>query len=193
MPIFQHPTRGRVLFIHIPKTAGSSVEKWLQAHGFELEKLNNWDGTHAQHATKETYDQWGEFDYKFTIVREPLARFVSSMGFRGIQPGDADRTARDIIQKFPKRRRLLQHWSNHLTPQIEFLDDDVEIFRFEQDFSTSISEALELPGPLPHENPSRYPTAPHHLTIDTQMKIIEIYKDDYEALGYPMEVRGNKT
>ena len=191
MPIFEHPTKGRVLFIHIPKTGGSSIERWLQDAGYQLDKLNHWSGDNHQHATYETWKEWGEFDYKFTVVREPLARFVSALGFRVIQPGDADVRTREILQKQQKNARvLLPHWGNHLTPQVEFVDDTVEIFRFDQDFFEGISKALDIPGPFPHENKSRTDAAPHHLTVETQLKIINLYKDDYERFGFPMEVRG---
>lgn len=64
----------KLLFVHIPRTAGSSVEKFFdyQLHGKYLPH-------NAQHSTLEEYD--GGYDledyFKFTIVRNPWDRLLS--------------------------------------------------------------------------------------------------------------------
>jgi len=186
MPIFNHKTKGRVLFIHIPKTAGASVEQWLQDAGYNLDKLNYWDGEKNQHATKKVYDTWKDFDYKFTIVRHPLERFVSALGFRTIHAGDAEKQARDILRKY-ERGIMPQSWGNHLQPQVDFLSDDVKIFRFEDNFFAEISKALNIPGPYPHENKSRTTASHTDLSDEIKQKLLKIYAEDYKVLGYNIE------
>ena len=132
MPIFNHPTKGRVLFIHIPKTAGSSINEWLRNAGYKLDKLVSWSGWDHQHAPKKIYDTWGSFDYKFAIVRHPLDRFVSALGFRTIHQKDADKIASDLIKQY-KNDKLPAQWGNHLQPQIDFVDDDTQVFKFEEE------------------------------------------------------------
>lgn len=186
MPIFNHRIKGKVLFIHIPKAAGSSIEKWLRDRSYTLDKLCTWNGAHNQHAPKEVYETWGDFDYKFTIVRHPLERFVSALGHRTIHAGDADRIARDILKKYEKGI-LPQQWGNHLQPQVDFLSDDVEIFRFEDDFFREIGNTLDIPGPYPHENKTRTTVSHEHLSEDVKQTILRIYAEDYKVLGYEQE------
>lgn len=188
MPIFNHPNKGRILFIHIPKAAGSSVEKWLRDRSYKLSRLCTWDGANHQHATKIVYETWGDFDYKFTVVRHPLERFVSALGHRVIHAGDADTRARDILTKYEKNI-LPREWGNHLQPQVDFLDDDVEIFKFEEDFFPAIGKALgiPIPDPHPHENKSRTNVQASDLSEEVRQRIYEIYKEDYKVLGYDVE------
>ena len=186
MPIFQHPTRGRVLFIHIPKTGGSSIEAWLRSHGYTLDKINTWDGPTNQHAPREVYSQWGHFDYKFTVVREPLTRFISTLGFRMIHAVDGERIATEILDSL-HRNKLEVNWGNHFQPQVDFIDDDVEIFKFEENFFHSVSGALKILGPFPHENKSRTTVAAEHLSDKTIARIRQRYQQDYNTFGYEIQ------
>ena len=66
----------KILFIHIPRTGGSSVEKYFSFSGdSNLKKIDT-----AQHVTlKEYCDSYENLDeyYKFSIVRNPWDRLVS--------------------------------------------------------------------------------------------------------------------
>jgi Sulfotransferase family len=186
MPILHHKRKGRVLFIHIPKAAGSSVEKLFRDRSYKIEKLGSWDGPNQQHAVKTVYETWGEFDYKFTIVRHPLERFVSALGYRTIHAGDADTQARDVLKKY-ENGLLPASWGNHLQPQVDFLSDDVEIFRFEDDFLSEIGKVFDLPGPYPHENKSRTTVTHKDLSDDVKATVLRIYAEDYKVLGYEAE------
>ncbi len=183
MPIFDHPDKGRVLFIHIPKTAGSSVEKWLRNAGYKLQKICTWNGPKYQHAPRDIYETWGKFDYKFTIVRHPLERFVSALGFRTVHAGDANKIARDVLEQYKKSIRTID-WGNHLQPQVDFLSDDVEIFRFEDDFFPQLSKVFDIPRPFPHENKTRTTTSHSDLSEEIKQEILRIYAEDYKMFGY---------
>jgi len=176
MPIFNHKTKGRV----------SSVEKLFRDRDYKIEKLGSWDGPNQQHAPREVYETWGEFDYKFTIVRHPLERFVSALGYRTIHAGDADTQARDVLSKYEKGL-LPMSWGNHLQPQVDFLSDNVEIFRFEDDFLPEIGKVFDVPGPYPHENKSRTAVDHTHLSEEVKQTILRIYAEDYKVLGYEAE------
>jgi len=100
MPIFYRGTE-RVLFVHIPKAAGTSVLVWLCDNGWRVTNhtphrgasLDILEHRHAithipiegpqnpsvspQHAHRGVYAHWGQFSYAFTLVREPLARLRS--------------------------------------------------------------------------------------------------------------------
>lgn len=184
MPIFDHKEIGRVLFIHIPKTAGSSVEKWLQDSGHYCHKVHHTLPMSHQHATKDIYSKWGHFDYKFAIVRDPLTRFISALAYRSVLPNEqADVTARDALHRH-LAGELDAGWGNHLTPQVNFVDDETEVFKFEEDFYRKIRRKLKIYVPFPYSNKSPTGLTAAHLSEETKQKIKEVYAEDYERFGY---------
>ena len=188
MPFFEHKTIGRVLFVHIPKTGGSSVELWLKGAGYNLHRICNWNGAEHQHAPARIYNTWGEFDYKFTVVRHPMTRFLSALSYRGANSDNIDQQARDILQKY-QQNKLPHSWGNHLLPQVEFLSKDLEIFRMEDDFFLDLSKRLDIPvgKNRPHTNKSSNIVTASDLSLEVRQKVQELYKDDYKALGYETE------
>ncbi|MEL6583750.1 MAG: sulfotransferase family 2 domain-containing protein [Pseudomonadota bacterium] len=109
MPIFTKNGR-RVLFVHIPKTAGSSVYLMFAANGWQISHLDTrpakgrvgYDLLHRygvtpergplqslegpvriQHVSYETWSQWGEYyDEAFNFARHPEDRFISAVRFQ---------------------------------------------------------------------------------------------------------------
>ncbi len=92
----------QALFIHIPKCAGTSVEKTLLSGDSEsrykeneallLKNKNPFKGPPSLHHLSAlqycnkghiSEEQW-ESSYKFTFVRNPLSRIVSAYNYRGI-------------------------------------------------------------------------------------------------------------
>lgn len=105
MPIFYNG-KERVLFSHIPKTAGSSLYVWFAENGWIVtnlkllhnvgtgvvfrEKFGIWQcqlerklpsKVSPQHSTSDITSEWGEFSSKFCVVRHPLTRFVSELNY----------------------------------------------------------------------------------------------------------------
>jgi len=104
MPIF-YKNRKRVLFVHIPKTAGLSVSHWFienywyatnfSVHGSgDTKVLFDKFGIHSipvegiqkkgvtpQHMHAEIFSQWGAFSSAFVIVRHPLTRLLSELKY----------------------------------------------------------------------------------------------------------------
>lgn len=102
MPIF-YRSGERVLFVHIPKVAGTSVLVWLCDNGWRvtnhtphrgasLDILQHRygitsiptegpqpSGVSPQHADRRVFQRWGEFSYAFTLVRDPLERLRSHL------------------------------------------------------------------------------------------------------------------
>lgn len=167
-----HPYRA--LFVHIPKTAGQSIEAYfLQQLGLppderetllltknkdpqkgppQLSHLKASEYLSGGHVSPEQFAAY----YKFGFVRNPWDRLVSFYKYRGYAYKHDFKTF--LFKHMPK-----PGWTNdycHVTPQYDFLYQDGHclvdfVGRFEhlqRDFET-VCQALGLPvAPLPHLN-----------------------------------------
>lgn len=107
MPIFYKEGQ-RVLFAHIPKSAGSSIAAWFHSCGWLISNLYFGEdevggyfrsvgihrlqiegvqakGVSPQHAHVEATSKWGAFTSSFTIVRNPLTRLKSQLKYAAQQ------------------------------------------------------------------------------------------------------------
>lgn len=187
MPAFQHPRLGRVLFLHVPKTGGSSVVKGLQLNGLHLDKIKP-----RIHPFYSQYQTWGSFSYKFMIVREPLDRFCSMLRYRqapsrgGVVNSNLNAFAHDVLDKLEAGQPLDDLWRELIPPQVEYYGDDVEVFKLEDGFE-ALEEKLGLEIKIPRINVSDGTGNASHLSIETINRIKELYRDDYSTFGYEMQ------
>ena len=78
----------KCIFIHIPRTGGTYVEKIISTHLFLVKDRNFWDIANedkhliASQAKKKYAKYWNDY-FKFTIVREPISRMRSMMLYSG--------------------------------------------------------------------------------------------------------------
>ena len=191
MPIFNHEKLGRCLFIHVPKAGGSSISWWLRDSGFDLGKLG---AKQMPHPLYVDYKKWGDFDYKFMVVREPLDRFCSMLRYRqgatrgGVQNKNINTYAEDTLNKaivrgYRERSTLDGLWKQHIPPQVDYYCADVEIFKFKENFET-LQKKLNLHTTIPRINVSDGEANVNHLSDTTIDRIKEFYKDDYKMFGY---------
>lgn len=203
MPFMQIGNQ-RVLFVHIPKTGGTSVTRWMQ--GLARVRLHcdtQPEGLKvtAQHLTWTDIDaMWGrdDFDYVFTVVRNPFSRMASEFGMRqklraqGFFGGSLHFSAwleRALIDT----RNNANHFDNHMRPQWTFVSDHMRIFRFEDGMDRilrQVSADLGLPAPetVPHalssKGPERTPLVWDRADI---LRMREFYRQDFEQFGYDVE------
>lgn len=209
--------RNRIIFIHIPKTAGSSIEQYfLEIRGLEdknraalgifkngkecdLERGN-------QHNTLEMYETYyfgGEIpeDFRiFTVVRDPYKRFWSEWRSRRLPP--PMRSPISFYLSVKQMIRLTEHpiaalkdFRSHMYPQIQFIRgksaDRLRILRFEnlaEDFS-ELCKDWDLPNqPLPRSNEAKRKGEPKAADLALGNAFVRRhYKDDFEALEYPID------
>ena len=198
----------RCIFVHIPKTGGTSIENliwpgprttaelWM---GFIDKFHNKYQTGGLQHllATQIRAEVGSEIFaryYKFSIVRNPWDKTVSQFSsmetredlrdFIGMKKGDSFKKYIELIAK----TRHVQ-WE----PQVNFLRDAngeslVDyVGRFET-FTESVLHVLNTIGisarSIPHENASR--RGPYHQYYDPESieMVANLYAQDIDTFGY---------
>ena len=200
--------RHRCIFVHIPKTGGTSIENliwpgprstgdlWM---GFVDKYHNKYQTGGLQHLlatqirTEVGAKVFADF-YKFSTVRNPWDRAVSQFSsmvdrddlrdFIGMKKGDSFKKYIDLIGK----KRHVQ-WE----PQVNFLRDSNgellvdHIGRFET-FSESVHQVLKVIGirviAIPHENATHRGPYPGYYDDESREMIANLYAADIEAFGY---------
>lgn len=199
-----------VIFIHNPKTAGSSMERsqhFLGGVGHMAAKdfktfINN----------QVTGIEWGKI-FKFAFVRNPWDRFVSCFFhepnlIRGRPKGEDvlvknERTFRQYVRTagqvglnpgvmYPEPGRHILH--HHFCPQWFFLSDRTGngpvldfIGRFErlhEDWAEVCRIIGEEPAPLPHRHPSMHEHYTEYYDDETIDIIASLYRKDIDWFGY---------
>lgn len=206
MPIIQ--TRGKkILFVHIPKTGGASIEHFFRKSG----KVSMFDGRpsnpdfrcppqHFHLALLKQLVPFDMFDCTFTVVRNPFKRLASEYRMRnrhrflnGQRIADFEAWASDIFGKYAEDPWIA---NNHIRPQAEFVDDSVRVFRFEDGLVPIVENVcrdLSLKVPpgmkLPHMQKSVHiPISPSARSI---AMVVDFYKEDFQRFSYPMHPPGD--
>jgi len=202
------------LFVHIPKTGGTSIEKilgmyheqWMHPdfdkyHGFFPVKtkyinnplaLDNLNGYYLQHLTlnelcKLSSNKKTESLFKFTIVRNPWDRLVSEYVWK-YQHIHFNKFIYKV-QQVVENKILLETNNVHFRPQVEFINKDIDyIGRFEnlnKDFKKIISQfKLKKDTIIPHEKKSHREHYTKYFTKETSEIVKNIYSDDIEQFDY---------
>lgn len=193
--------RLQCIFTHIPKCAGISIDESLFG-----EKIG-----HKNYIDFKVYDARRCRRYfKFTVVREPIDRFISA--FRFLKSGGRNSVDRDwsnrLLSKFNTPEELAvvmqsdvalstQVFSmQHFRPQYTFLVN--ERAQIEMDYILSfssladgfkeITEVLGVAAELKHANKTSSSTAPTgELSRESRVFLMKEYQEDYKRLGQYFE------
>lgn len=177
-----------VTFIHIGKTGGTSIRAFLRAaikqtRDFDILELDR--HSTAQHL----HDEYGEvFDnsFKFSVVREPFARYASACRQCKVDPNAEDTISRTISGEGMTGVR-----HNIFVRQVDSLLVDGKLctnnlFRFETDLGQTFIDAMAAQGIHWHQihnlNTKVKPVT--ELSPTTIDFVREFYKDDFETFGY---------
>ena len=194
---YPNPTK-RFLFVHIPRTAGRFLEENFKENGFEPEQIlwKSVDGIEIAHFHNELYikhfDDLGSIPH-FTVVRNPVDRFMSCSIFLTRMYGDDIQEAMEdpmmfssMLQNFPLTQAI-----NWFRPQIDFLTDDTNIWKFEDGFGSDFDEWMsEILGveyttkDVQYEKLAYGETKKLEKTAKLVNNIMSLYRKDYEYL-YP--------
>jgi len=181
------------IFIHIPKTGGTSVAVALF-------------GTDSRHVPIAEYIQANPRKarryFKFTIVRNPYDRLVSSFHFLkqgGLHQWDR-RWAEENLTEYPDFRTFVREWLTvenaaswaHFVPQYQFVTDSRGtvcmdfIGRYESlaaDFA-QVAARLGKDVSLPWENQGRHEHYATYYDDETRRLVASVYAKDLELFGY---------
>lgn len=190
-----------ILFIHIPKTGGTTLEQYLKKkyiqtlYSFKNSQMlpeDNLKNISLQHQTYNTINKYKDvlkvkFDDKLkiiTIVRNPYDRIISDLFFyKLIEKNTSPEDVYIIIKKYIDKDIL---YDNHNIPQYKFIIDNnekllsnIHIFRTE-----NLTKELHEYGFVDYNGKNCSTNYDSYLNNDSIKLINRIYHKDFILLKY---------
>jgi hypothetical protein len=203
MPVFFKGSR-RVLFIHVPKAGGTSIEAFFETNGFKTayldrggspESLNPVRRSSPQHmhaALLQALFDPAKFDYVFMTVRHPIRRLLSKYAMETLSGGTRDALAPWLARIIGLVAADRGAMDNHLRPQADFWLPEANVFKLEDGLGEGFVDRLEAGIGLPftHRHMRKDMHAglplPDYATVsaalDTQIR--NYYEIDFQTFGY---------
>lgn len=168
----------KVVFIHIPKTAGGSIEQTLR-HNKDIEYIQYQHSTPTELVAKIGLADWIS-SFKFTVVRNVFDRFVS--GYYYLHNHNSlinDRPGVELVHSYKDIHDFIHNCNSitqwlHFRPQIQWLTHELDIII---NFN-SIPEYIFNTKVLNNVNKSEHKHWKEILTEKDIEKLTEIYNDD---------------
>lgn len=187
------------IFIHIPKTAGKSVNEILDLKGARHLKYLDYK--------REIGERISEY-YIFSVIRHPEERLISAYYYlknNGNQSREDTNFNKkwistcssidDFVCNNLKEKEVLE--SPFFCPQTDYLSDsdntfpnNLHIIRFEN-IDTEINQIpdrIKKGKTLPHLNANKVDKSQPALSVSSKKVIAETYSDDFVLLGYKEKV-----
>ena len=170
----------RTIFVHIPKNAGTSIEEYFGNSSFVIQP-NKHDDIHQ---IKRKFPELCKIYRKFTIIRNPYDKMVSYYFYLKRNLGE-NYNIIDFNEwiKDPSKFWHADDPISYLKPQHEWIDDAVEIIKFEninKELNDFFGEEIDLPI-VNKSNHNHYSDYYNEESIDI---IYDRYKEDFEKFNY---------
>jgi chondroitin 4-sulfotransferase 11 len=210
--------RRRVIFLHIPKCAGTSIERAFGVGPFnsrepDYEHLVGWcpkRGIFLQHATAQQLlefglvspEVWSEY-FTFTVVRNPFARAVSDyFWLRRLTAGRG--SFREFLEESGAFTSILRnvgeqtYRGDHVKTQVSYITasgfaplDFIGRVETLNDDMLSIADRIGIELPLANDKAQRQRFAHYsHMYADEEIAIVaRKYAVDLETFGYELDDR----
>ena len=206
--------RFNTIFVHIPKTAGQSIEQvFLDKHGLSWEqreplllRANREPQRGPQrlaHLYAREYVECGHISeqvfsgaFKFSVVRNPYDRVVSEYSYRDPR---TRKSFREFVESLSTCGNELSDLSRHVAPQHKFVAGSDgkflvdAILRFESlelDFREVSLRVFGEAVSLPHRNKSERPASAALIDDEMQRMIFKHYEHDFDLFRYPSAMEG---
>jgi hypothetical protein len=187
MSAYEH--NKQVTFVHIPKNAGTSVIRWMEAFG-DVTKYK------SEHYTAQTMKVlYPESKTTFTVVRNPWDRVVSMYHFvqahmalmkerYGIYDGSI---TFDSYCRFGIHSDSLAFWYRPTSNQVEWFNDNIDhVLHYEnldKEFDV-IRTIYNSRVPLPRLNTTTHDDYRSYYTNSTRNIIGDLFEDDVKRFNY---------
>lgn len=193
--------RYNLLFVHPPKTGGTSVQEWLLTNVRSAERTKN----SFQHVSLETLIQEFNFEdpFSFATVRNPFDRVVSSYFYHKEvlqhhieylkthpnQEGGKFGNLEKNIEELNACNNGLKYYIENimkLKPQVEYTKGVSLIIKLEeinQKFTT-IQKLVKCRTPLQHLNTSKHEHYTAYYDKKTKKLVSRIFYEDLIEYGY---------
>jgi hypothetical protein len=215
MPVFNKDKKF-LLYIHVPKAGGTSMEMLFQQNGWRIEYLDlNLKGksfNHVricspQHMHAEMLQQqllMRKLDGMFMTTRHPYARFRSEYCYCNKSNCDTsaeavETWARKIFKAYSKDNFILD---NHIRPQHEFYVPGTKVYKLERGFKKVVQDlakkykielAYQEMHEMSREKESGFSSSDAKLN-DTVKSMLNIrYQQDFRQFGYAPDMTADAT
>jgi hypothetical protein len=206
-----------VYFAHVPKCAGTAVERYLQTRFGPLglrdaryllrPEARRWSKSSPQHIDVEALGHLlplSLFDTCFAVVRHPVSRISSVFRYqRDVEVKiDPNIPFRDWLDDLAEQQdRDPYYLDNHPRPMCDFIPEGTEIFRMEDGLAPVVDWLDDLAGTqegareIPLFNSYAQglakskvqPGPPPEITAEIKARIAALYAKDFERFGYSIE------
>lgn len=199
MPFVQIGTT-RLLYLHVPKTGGGSVEAWLKTLAplrfYSIGVPTGLRCTPQHLRMADIRELFGDdyFDHVVMTVRNPYDRIASEYRMRAVLSG------KGFWKAFPSFSLWLEqvleaatknpfHLDNHIRPQWHFTGSGVEVLRYEDGLPAilgRIAESLEVPPPedIPRVHDTSASGVKVHWDLADRLRVQDFYSRDFDLFGY---------
>ena len=191
----------RCIFIHIPRTAGTSIEKSITGSDWWSIKPST---KHILASTaKNIYREYWDDYFKFSFVRNPWDRMVSLIKFSGFYGANLEKENKKInvscyLKKFPdveidprsesKDEKIKANpnsvYLNIINEPLDFIG---KFENLQQDFNTVCNEIGIAEQELPRLHKSNHKHHQHYTEYyddETRSIVAKKYAKDIEYFGY---------
>jgi hypothetical protein len=203
MPVFFKGTR-RILFIHVPKAGGTSIEAFFEANGFKTAYLDRGESHESLNGVRRCSPQHmhadllqalfdpGLFDYVFMTVRHPVRRLLSKAVMELGRAATVTRLELWLADALPKVSADPLYLDNHLRPQSDFFLPGAAVFKLEDGLGEAFVARLETGSGMafaqrsvPREMHAGLPAPDFNLVRpDLQALVKTLYAQDFAAFEY---------
>jgi hypothetical protein len=193
------------VFIHIPRTGGTTIEKILGIHRewpdldrqvfhgkFETDN-ETYQLQHLNYTEMKAITDISHTDnyFKFSFVRNPWDRLVSEYFWKGLQERLSFKQFVSRVTEIVRNRIELVGNNCHLRPQSEFITSEIQFVGKFESFSDDLNEIFEHLHLESKQIPSFAATEHEHYAnyynAETSREVYEVYRTDIERFEYEFD------